>query len=64
MHITSGASCGMQAYPLSVEDGIALSILKNHTTREAEAMLAALIPDETQARTTLKRVRGLIDGTA
>ena len=52
------------AYPLSVEDGIALSILKNHTTREAEAILAALIPDETQARTTLKRVRGLIDGTA
>lgn len=52
------------AYPLSVEDGVALSILKNHTTREIEAILAALIPDETQARTTLKRVRGLIDGTA
>ena len=52
------------AYPLSVEDGVVLSILKNHTTREAEAILAALIPDETQARTTLKRVRGLIDGTA
>ena len=51
-------------YPLSVEDGVALSILKNHTTREAEALLAALIPDETEARTTLKRVRGLIDGTA
>jgi glycosyltransferase involved in cell wall biosynthesis len=52
------------AYPMSVEDGVALSILKNHTTREAEAILAALIPDETQARTTLKRVRSLIDGTA
>lgn len=52
------------AYPLSVEDGVALSLLKNHTTREAETILAALIPDETQARTTLKRVRGLIDGTA
>lgn len=51
-------------YPLSVADGVALSILKNHTTREAEALLAALIPDETEARTTLKRVRGLIDGTA
>ena len=51
-------------YPLSVEDGVALSLLKNHTTRETEAILAALIPDETQARTTLKRVRGLIDGTA
>lgn len=58
--------CLMQdaVYPLSVEDGVALSILKNHTTREAEAILAALIPDETQARTTLKRVRGLIDATA
>lgn len=52
------------AYPLSVEDGVALSILKNHTTREVEAILAALIPDETQARTTLKRVQGLINGTA
>ena len=51
-------------YPLPVEDGLVLSILKNHTTREAEAILAALIPDETQARTILKRVRGLIDGTA
>lgn len=50
-------------YPLPVEDGLVLSILKNHTTREAEAILAALIPDETKARTTLKRVRGLIDGT-
>ncbi len=51
-------------YPLRVEEGLVLSILKEHTTREAEAILAALIPDETQARTTLKRVQGLIDGTA
>ena len=51
-------------YPLRVEDGVVLSILKNHTPREAESILAALIPDETQAKTTLKRVRGLIDGTA
>lgn len=58
--------CLMQdaAYPMSVEDGVALSILKNHTTREAEALLAALIPDETKARTTLKRAQGLINGTA
>ena len=51
-------------YPLSVEDGVALSILKNHTTREAETILADLVADETEARATLKRVRGLIDGTA
>ena len=51
-------------YPLSVEDGVALSILKDHTTREAEAVLAELVADETEARTILKRVRGLIDGTA
>ena len=51
-------------YPLSVEDGVALSILKDHTTREAEAVLAELVADETEARTILKRVRGLINGTA
>ena len=51
-------------YPLPVEDGLVLSILKKHTTREAEAILAAFIPDETQARTILKRVRGLINATA
>ena len=51
-------------YPLSVEDGLVLSVLKNRTPREAEAILAGLVADETQARAILKRVRGLIDGTA
>ena len=51
-------------YPLRVEDGLVLSILKEHTTREAEAILAALVADETEARAILKRVRGLIDATA
>lgn len=51
-------------YPLRVEDGLALSILRDHTTREAEAVLAELVADETEARAILKRVRGLIDGTA
>ena len=51
-------------YPLRVEDGLVLSILKDHTTREAESILAALVVDETEARTILKRVRGLVDGTA
>ena len=30
-------------YPLSVEDGVVLSILKNHTSREAESILAELV---------------------
>ena len=51
-------------YPLRVEDGLVLSILKNHTAREAESVLAALIEDETEARAILKRVRGLVAGTA
>ena len=51
-------------YPLSVEDGLVLSVLKDRTPREAEAILAELVADETQARAILKRVRGLIDGTA
>lgn len=50
-------------YPLRVEDGLVLSILKDHTTREAEALLAELIPNEATAKAILKRVRGLIDGT-
>ena len=51
-------------YPLPVEDGLVLSILKEHTAREAESILAALIADETEARAILKRVRGLINATA
>ena len=52
------------AYPLRVEEGLALSILKGHTTREAEAVLAELITEKTEAKAILKRARGLIDGTA
>ena len=51
-------------YPLLVEDGLVLSILKAHTAREAESVLAALIADETEAKAILKRVRGLINATA
>ena len=50
-------------YPLRVEDGVVLSILKNHTPREAESILAELVADETEAKAILKRVRGLIDAT-
>ena len=52
------------AYPLRVEDGLVLSLLKNHTVREAEAVLAAVIEDEAEAKATLKRVCGLIHATA
>ena len=55
---------GDGVYPLRVEDGLVLSLLKDHTPREAEAILAEWVPDKTEARTILKRVRGLIDGTA
>ena len=51
-------------YPMRVEDGLVLSILKSHTVREAEALLTALVSDETEAKATLKRVRGLINATA
>lgn len=49
---------------MHVEDGLALSILRNHTVREAEAVLTAMIEDEAQAKATLKRVHGLIQATA
>ena len=52
------------AYPLCVEDGLVLSLLKNHTVREAETVLAAVVADEAEAKATLKRVCGLIYATA
>ena len=52
------------AYPLCVEDGLVLSLLKNHTAREAEALLAGVVEDEAEARAILKRVCGLIHATA
>ncbi len=52
------------AYAMHVEDGLLLSLLKNHTVREAEALLTALVADETRAKATLKRVHGLIQATA
>ena len=51
------------AYPLSVEDGLVLSILKDHTPREAESILAEWVADETEAKAILERVQGLIDAT-
>ena len=64
MRIMNGVSCGARCIRYPVKDGLVLSVLKDHTPREAESILAEWIPDEAQARATLKRVRGLIDGTA
>ena len=51
-------------YPMRVEEGLVLSILKSHTAREAEALLTALVEDETEAKAMLRRVLGLINATA
>ena len=49
---------------MHVEEGLVLSILKNHTVREAEALLTAIVEDEIHAKAILKRVQGLIQATA
>ena len=54
---------GDSMYPLRIKDGLVLSILKDHTPREAESILAELVADETEARAILKRARGLINAT-
>ena len=51
-------------YSQQVEDGLVLSLLKNHTAREAEAVLASIIADEMEAKVILNRIRGLIHATA
>ena len=50
-------------YSQRVEEGIVLSFLKNHTVREAEALLTLIVEDEVEAKAILQRVRGLIDAT-
>ena len=52
------------SYSIHVEDGLVLSILKDHTVREAEAVLTAVVEDEARAKAVLKRVHGLIQATA
>ena len=51
-------------YPQRIEEGLVLSLLKNHTVREAEAFLTAIVEDETQAKAILQRVQTLIHATA
>lgn len=51
-------------YSMRVEDGLVVSLLRHHTVREAEALLTAVVGDEAEAQSTLKRVCGLIQATA
>ena len=51
-------------YSQRVEEGLVMTLLKNHTAREAESFLAGFIKDEAEAKAILKRVRGLIHATA
>ena len=51
-------------YSQRVEEGLVMTLLKNHTVREAEVLLAGFIEDETEAKAILKRVQGLIHATA
>ena len=55
---------GDALYSQRVEDGLVITLLRNHTAREAEALLAEFIEDEAEAKTILQRVRGLIRATA
>ena len=54
---------GDSLYSQRVEEGLMITLLKSHTAREAEALLAALIEDEAEAKAILKRVRGLVHAT-
>ena len=55
---------GDALYSQRAEEGLVITLLKHHTAREAEAILAAIVDDETEAKAILKRVRGLIQATA
>ena len=55
---------GDALYSQRVEEGLVITLLRKHTVREAEALLAELVEDEAEAKAILKRVRGLIHATA
>lgn len=55
---------GDALYSQRVEEGLVMTLLKNHTARETEALLAGFIEDEAEAKAILKRVQGLIHATA
>ena len=47
-----------------VEDGLVLSLLKEHTAREVEAILCELMDDESAAKAILAKCHGFIQATA
>ncbi len=51
----------MPRYPLRVDEGIALSLLRDHTAREVEAVLKGLADDPGRAGPRVKRVAGFLD---
>ena len=55
---------GDALYSQRVEEGLVVTLLRNHTAREAEALLAEFIEDQAEAKAILQRVRGLIHATA
>ena len=45
------------------EDGLAISLLKEHTSREVETILCKLIGDEDTAKEIIARCNGFIQAT-
>ena len=52
------------AFNQRVEDGLVISLLKEHTPREVEAVLCELLEDEDTAKAILARCHGFIQATA
>jgi len=47
-----------------LEDGLVLSLLKEHTAREVEAILCELMDDQNAAKAILAKCQGFIRATA
>lgn len=52
------------AYAQSVEEGLALSLLQNHTLHEVEAVLRYLMKDDSKASVVLRKVAGFVGATS
>ncbi len=54
----------LSAFSQKVEDGLVISLLKEHTPREVEVVLCELLEDEDTAKAILARCYGFIQATA
>ncbi len=54
----------LSCYPQTIPEGIAISLMHQHSTREIEAVLKFLTDDDLQVEQTLKRVTGLLEQIA